>query len=123
MNCKHDYEVTGGQFCTICGLNYGKLSIAELGQLRITVNANALYDAMLNADAIGLDVEAINTQVAAKLVSAIPIEVSWDAVKGLQDVEAFNNARQRFDEYRRLRAENNAQLDRVTYLKTQKGAL
>jgi phosphoribosylaminoimidazole carboxylase (NCAIR synthetase) len=123
MNCKHDYEVTGGQFCTICGLNYGKLSIAELGQLRITVNANALYDAMLNADAIGLDVEAINTQAAAKLVAAIPIEVSWDAVKGLQDVEAFNNARQRFDEYRRLRSENNAQLDRVTYLKIQKGAL
>ena len=123
MNFKHDYEVTGGQFCTICGLNYGKLSIAELGQLRITVNANALYDAMLNADAIGLDVEAINTQAAAKLVAAIPIEVSWDALKGLQDVEAFNNARQRFDEYRRLRSENNAQLDRVTYLKTQKGAL
>jgi hypothetical protein len=21
MNCKHDYEVTGGQFCTICGLS------------------------------------------------------------------------------------------------------
>jgi len=123
MNCKHDYEVTGGQFCTICGLNYGKLSIAELGQLRITVNANALYDAMLNADAIGLDVEAINTQAAAKLVAAIPIEVSWDVLKGLQDVEAFNNARQRFDEYRRLRSENNAQLDRVTYLKIQKGAL